>query len=146
MIMLRIPVVLLVTIMMLGAIDRKSYSSSENKEISIEFEMDGVPRVAPSSIQIRSIDGNILAYAEIKEGKLYVPAKIISSPVVIVIEFQKRRMVFAYIYPAKFDCSWKVGIDTPPFDIDNVIDKNSKKAKELWYIKCCGTIIVVAVK
>jgi hypothetical protein len=111
-------------------------SPREDISIGITFVMDGKLKRAPKFIELRTTTGDLIAQVEITNGKFQPPPIAFREPVMVVFQFQGRRMAFRSIYPIKFkSASWKVGIKRPPFDSDDhFFNGESKEPKEVWFV------------
>ena len=114
-------------------------SLGENRQqtplVAISFEIDGRPAVAPSVIEFKALDGKKFGGSKIEKGQFSVPPSIRDGPVDVVLRLKTRVLIFRGVYPGKFQGTWKVGVDTPPFSSENLASVSAgSKPKEIWFI------------
>jgi hypothetical protein len=110
----------------------------ESPQVKITFLMDGKLKPAPKFIEFQTEAGDLIAQVEIIDGKFNVPPKALLEPVIVVFQFQGRRLVFPDVYPIRFRSpAWEVGIKHPPFDPDDDLynKRPGKKPIEDQFIK-----------
>jgi hypothetical protein len=111
-------------------------SLQENRAINITFRMDGKLKPAPKFIEVRTEAGALIIQSEIKNSRFELPGEALREPVVVIFQFQGRKMVFDSIYPIKFESeTWEVEIKRPPFDqYDYLFKSDPRKPTEAWFI------------
>lgn len=119
------------------------------QDVRIEFEVDGVSSKAPDRIEFYDATGKLVLTEPIRDGTFKAPE--IAEPLEVRLQFKGRNLAFPEVYPSKFLCSWRVGIDLPPLDPDRMSEGwKGRKPKEVWYIEFSppdgdGTILEIAV-
>lgn len=101
--------------------------------VPVKFEVDGKEMhqrfkvllyVNDQIIEPRLVDGGFIVPPELKSAK-YAEVRFLSGPYDIF---------FGSVYPAKFSTDWTVGVDTKPFDPENVRDDTAKSTQIIYYI------------
>jgi hypothetical protein len=119
-------------------------------EIKIQFELDGKSRSGPSVIEFYQSQ-RLLSRQRIHRGVFTAPPMGAAQAIDVHVRFGRRVLVFQGVPASKFEGSWKVGIDHPPYDHDNASSVAvATNPKELWFIKfdsstTDGTRMVVSV-
>jgi hypothetical protein len=80
-----------------------------------------------------------------------VPEGIRESPVEVQVIFDRYDLWFSPVYRSKFSTNWIVGVDTKPFDKENLQSETAADVKQIYYLQFVSdegddTRLVVTVK
>jgi TonB-like protein len=103
--------------------------------VPVKFEVDGKEKHERYKILLYLKDGQSIEPLLV-DGGFIVPPEVKSAEYVTV-RFLSRRYDFSFgeVYPIKFETDWTIGVDTKPFDSENVWDdEKAKNTRIVYYI------------
>jgi hypothetical protein len=128
--------------------------SAQSQCVRIKFEVDG-KQVDQKFRVLLSVDNKVIEPTVV--GKSFIVPPELKDQEKVNVRFLSGQydLSFESVYLTKFNTDWIVGIDTPPFDSENIASENpdppGKTLSVIWYIdfvpkdKGDGTRVVVKV-
>jgi len=128
--------------------------NAQSQCVSVKFEVDGKEMDQKFRILLY-VDNKVLEPAVI--GKSFVVPPELKGQEKVNLRFLsgEHDLSFESVYVTKFKTDWVVGVDTPPFDNENLASENpdppGKTLSVIWYIdfvpkdKGDGTRVVVKI-
>ena len=109
-------------------------TANAGARIRIEFEVCGKTRSGPRVIEFHRSQ-RLLSRQPIVHGGFESPA-LGGTAVDVHLRLDGRPLVFRDVPASKFQGSWKVGIDRPPFQEENASSvAAAARPRELWFIQ-----------
>lgn len=128
--------------------------SAQSQCVRIKFEVDG-KEVDQKFRVLLYVDNKVMEPTVV--GKSFVVPPELKGQEKVNVRFLSGEydLFFESVYLTKFNTDWVVGVDTPPFDNENIASENpdppGKTLSVIWYIdfvpkdKGDGTRVVVKV-
>jgi hypothetical protein len=128
--------------------------SAQSQCVNVKFEVDG-KEVDQKFRVLLYVDNRVIGPTVV--GKSFIVPPELKDQEKVNVRFLSGEydLFFESVYLTKFNTDWVVGVDTPPFDNENITSENpdppGKTLSVIWYIdfvpkdKGDGTRVVVKV-
>jgi len=117
-------------------------ADAQDKHVHIvRIEIDGKPVKANFKVDIITDDKKIYK-AKTDENGFTVPAEVVGKSVDnyvgVVITFKKYVLTFFTVHSSNFDTDWIVGVDTEPFEAENLDGAQPSEVQSIYYLQFEG--------
>jgi len=110
----------------------------QSKRVNVRLEVDGKTRITPFLVRVTS---GKKTYRMKGDGKGFtIPRNTaLQDWVDVTVQFDKHSLKFDHFNSSNFDCGWTVGVDTPPYQPENLSEgQDPTNITSLYFIRFSG--------